>query len=164
MESFYTYLTPLMYWILTIIWLYILIFYLNKLKHKWKKDRLLRLLLLILSIDAFRTFIESIYFGAKYTSLVNLLPSYVFDILTEPQFVIFPKLINLITAILILTIIIHKWLPSEISQKNKVENLIEEQHSDLLKINKELLASTKALKDKEYLLRESLKWGVGVTM
>ena len=109
MEDLFKYFTPITYWVLAIIWLYILVFYLNKLRYNWKRDELLGLLLLLLSIDAFRTLFESLYFGVWYTSLSGLIPIHIFNILAQPQIVFFPKIINLITAILILTILINKW-------------------------------------------------------
>lgn len=145
MEDFFKYFTPITYWLLTIMWLYIFIFFLKKIRNKRKKDKLLVLLLLVLSIDAFKTLFESIYFGAWYTSLSGLIPIEVFNFLAQPQIVFFPKIINLITAFLVLIILINRWLPSELIQKNKIKNLIVEKNSELLEKNKELiLAKDKA--------------------
>ena len=146
MEDFFKYVTPVIYWILVWIWLFIFIFYLKKLKDKWKQDKLLGLLLLILSIDAFRTLFESIFFGTWYTSLSGLIPIEIFDFLAQPQIVFFPKVINLIAASLVLMMIIKKWLPSEILHKNKINKLIEEQNSELIVKNKELIDSANTLR------------------
>ena len=142
MEDFFKYFTPVTYWLLIIVWSYILIFYFKKIRYKRKQDKLLGLLLLVLSIDAFRTLFESIYFGAWYTSLSGLLPIEVFDFLAQPQIVFFPKIINLLTAILLLIILVNRWLPSELIQKDAIKNLIEEQNLELLEKNKELKIST----------------------
>ncbi|MBM9520238.1 PocR ligand-binding domain-containing protein [Desulforhopalus vacuolatus] len=155
MEDLFKYFTPLIYWVLIIIWLYILIFYFLKLKRRWKRDELLGLLLIILSIDAFRTLLESTYFGLWYTSLSGLIPIHIFNFLAQPQIVFFPKIINLIAAILILTILINKWLPSEIIQKERTKTLIKKQSSELLKKNKELIDLTNALQESESLYRET---------
>lgn len=153
MEDLFKYFTPITYWVLAIIWLYILVFYLNKLRYNWKRDELLGLLLLLLSIDAFRTFFESLYFGVWYTSLSGLIPIHIFNILAQPQIVFFPKIINLITAILILTILINKWLPAEIIQRKRTKSLIEKQNFELLKKNKELISLTNELKESENLYK-----------
>ena len=153
MEDLFKYFTPITYWVLAIIWLYILVFYLNKLRYNWKRDELLGLLLLLLSIDAFRTLFESLYFGVWYTSLSGLIPIHIFNILAQPQIVFFPKIINLITAILILTILINKWLPAEIIQRKRTKSLIEKQNFELLKKNKELISLTNELKESENLYK-----------
>jgi PAS domain S-box-containing protein len=141
MELFFKYTTPVIYWILVIVWSYIFIFYLKKINRKNKSDKLLKLLLLILAIDAFRTLFESMYFGAWYSSLSGLIPIEIFNYLAKPQIVFFPKIINLITAGLILTMLIKKWLPSEIKQKDKINSLIEKQVSELTETNKKLIAA-----------------------
>jgi len=91
MELF-KYVTPTIYWILIISWLYILIFYLRRIKSEIYKDKMIITLLIILSIDSLRTVIESSYFGAWYTSLAGLIPIEVFNTLAQPQLVFFQKL------------------------------------------------------------------------
>lgn len=145
METFFKHITPITYWFLAIIWLYIFIFYIKKIKSNSKDDKLLGLLLIVLSIDAFRTLFESLYFGTWYTSLSGLIPIAFFEFLAQPQVVFFPKIINLITAIIVLIILINRWLPSEIKQKEKIKTLIEDKNSELLEKNKELNISTDAL-------------------
>ena len=139
MDEFFKYITPITYWLLVILWSYIFIFYIRKIKSKDRRNKLFKLLLLILAIDAFRTLFESIYFGAWYTSLSGLIPIEVFTYLAQPQIVFLPKIITLITAVLILVLIINKWLPSEINQKEELNALIERQTSELLETNKKLI-------------------------
>ena len=154
---FFKYLTPIIYWLLVIIWLYIFIFYLKKLNRKEKDDKLLKLLLLILAIDAFRTLFESMYFGAWYTSLSGLIPIEIFNYLAKPQIVFFPKTVNLITAILVLLLLIRKWLPSEIIQKNKINLQIETQISELLITNKNLKVAKEIAEQKAIELKNQKK-------
>jgi len=150
MEPFFKYATPVIYWILMVVWTYILIFYAKKVKIISSTDKLLRLLLLILALDAFRTLLESMYFGAWYTSLSGLIPIDVFNFLARPQIVFIPKIINLTVAALIMTILIRKWLSSEIKQKKAINDLIIKQTSDLAEANKILLsAKEKSEENKE---------------
>ena len=72
--KFFTYFTPVSYWILIFLWSFIFIFYLRRIVRKTLESKLFITLLSILAIDAFRTVIESLYFGAWYTSLVGFLP------------------------------------------------------------------------------------------
>lgn len=131
MERFFTFATPVIYWALIIIWTYILVFYIRKIKIISSHDKLLKLLLIVLAIDSFRTVFESLYFGAWYTSLSELIPIEVFNYLAQPQIVFIPKVINLIAAILIFTILIRKWLTSEIEQKKKLNKMVDKQTSEI---------------------------------
>lgn len=156
----FKYLTPFIYWLLIIIWAYIFIFYTNKLKHTAKYDKLLRVLLIILAIDAFRSLFESVYFGAWYTSIAGILPIEIYNYLKQPQIVFFPKLTNLIAALLILFILIKKWLPSDIAQKNSVNKLVEEQLIELKERNEEIFAQNeeyKQINSELYEVNEKIK-------
>ena len=152
MESLFKYATPVLYWLLIIIWGYIFVFYFKKVTNKNKNNKLLNLLLIILTIDAFRTLLESAYFGTWYTSLSGLIPIKVFNYLAQPQIVFYPKILNLLVAILILVMIIKKWLPSELKEKEKIKLLINEQVAELSSLNKNLaLAKEKAEQNEQYL-------------
>ena len=151
MDDFFKLITPITYWILVLIWSYILFFYIKKTSTIGKSDKLLKLLLVVLSIDAFRTLFESIYFGAWYTSLSGLIPIDIFNYLAQPKVVFIPKILNLITAILIFTILIKKWLSAEISTKQKSKKLIEEQSKELIEKYEELvLANEKAIENDNF--------------
>ncbi|MFA9390038.1 MAG: PAS domain S-box protein [Prolixibacteraceae bacterium] len=133
--SIFKIVTPFIYWSLIIIWFYIFVFYLRKFLSQKKSDRFLKLLLVILAIDAFRTLFESFYFGAWFTSLSEMLPLSVYNYLSQPQIVFFPKLFNLTVSLLILVIIIRKWLPEEAERINNFD--------------KEITNRTKELKESE---------------
>ena len=149
MDTFFKFTTPIIYWILVIVWTYILVFYVRKIRLLSKSDKLLKLLLIVLSIDAFRTLFESVYFGAWYTSLSEIIPIEIFNYLAQPQIVFYPKLLNLIVAILILTILIKKWLSAEISSKQKSKDLIEEQSKELKEKYKEIVRAKEQAIERE---------------
>jgi len=157
MELFFKYTTPIIYWLLVLAWSFIFVFYIRKIKLVEKTDKLLKLLLLILSIDAFRTLFESIYFGAWYTSLSELIPIEIFNYLAQPQIVFFPKIINLITAVLVFALIIKKWLSAEITQKNARNDLIKKQLNDLIKTNEELQKSKEIAEKSEEKYRKIIE-------
>ena len=112
MELF-KFITPFIYWVLIASWLFILVFYLRRIKNKIYEDKMIITLLVILSIDSFRTVIESSYFGAWYTSLAGLISIEVFNTLAQPHLVFIPKILNLVAALLVIFILIRKWIPSE---------------------------------------------------
>jgi hypothetical protein len=149
MEYFFRFTTPVIYLLLVIIWTYIFAFYIKKVKNINAYNKLLKLLLIVLAIDAFRSLFESMYFGAWYTSLSGLIPIEIFNYLAKPQIVFFPKIINLIAAILILTILIKKWLSSEITQNNELNTLIEKQTSEIRLINKDIIKAKEIIEISE---------------
>ena len=157
MEHFFRFATPAIYWALIIIWTYILVFYIRKVKTISSHDKLLKLLLIVLAIDSFRTVLESIYFGAWYTSLSELIPIEVFNYLAQPQIVFIPKVINLIAAILISTILIKKWLTSEIDQKYQLNKMVDEQTSEINTISKKNLNALKQIKASEKYYKQSIE-------
>jgi len=127
MEQFFTCFTPAIYWFLVFVWLYIVLFYFRKTRFVERENKLLKLLLFILAIDAFRTLIESLYFGAWYTSLSGLIPIEIFNFLAQPHVVFIPKIINVFAASLIFFLLIRKWLPAEIIQKQQFEKQVAHQ-------------------------------------
>jgi len=149
MEIFFRYATPFTYWLLIIAWTIILVFYFRKIRTTSSTDKLFKLLLLVLALDAFRTLFESLYFGAWYTSLSGLIPLQVFTFLAKPQIVFFPKMINLIAAIIIITILLKKWMSSEIKQKNAINELVKRQTSELAETNLTLIAAKEKAEESE---------------
>ncbi len=124
--SFFIYLTPITYWILIALWAYILTFYIKRLRGDLREDKLLFVLFVILSIDAFRTLFESCYFGAWYTSLAGFLPMEVHAFLVRPEMVFLPKILNVIAAIAVIFILLYRWVPQEVKAIRKLEQLVDE--------------------------------------
>ncbi len=134
MNYFFNYATPIIYAFLIIIWAYIFLFYFKKIKFLDKSDKLLKLLLIILAIDAFRSFFESVYFGVWYTSYAGLIPIEFFNFLAQPEIVFYPKLFNLLVAVLILALIIKKWMPADQAQKKSIHELVEKQSFEIKRL------------------------------
>ncbi len=155
-SSFFKYATPVIYWLLIITWALIFGFYMLKVKSVKTKDSLLRLLLIILAIDAFRSFFESTYFGLWYTSFSGLLPRSIFNFLNQPEIVFVPKMFNLITTYIIVTILIRKWLVAEISQKKELNDLVDLQNSRLIHKNKKLLEAKEHAEENEEKLSRAI--------
>lgn len=110
---FFKLFTPIFYWIVVALWLFIVTFYANRLHKKRVGNRLITTLLIILFIDAFRSLFENIYFSLWYTSLSGFMPSVVHDVLVRPEYIFIPKTINFISAVLIVLIVLRRWIPEE---------------------------------------------------
>lgn len=104
---------PASYWLLAAMWLFIFGFYLRRLISPKLEGRIFHTLLLILAIDAFRTLLESVYFGALRTSSAGLLPFSVYNFLILPTNILLPKLVNIVAASLVIFIMLFRWLPQE---------------------------------------------------
>ena len=155
MEIFFNLLTPIIYWSIAIIWGVIFVFYINKINNL-KSFKLLKLLLVILALDAFRSFFESVYFGSWFTSLSGYLPIAVYNYLSQPQMVIYPKFLNLITAVIILILLIKKWLPLEIEENNQIAQIVKKQTSEIKEAYNELKKTEIVLKEKSKTLTSTL--------
>lgn len=112
-------ITPISYWILTILWLAILVLYLGNLRQLKITGGAVAVLLTILAIDAFRTVFESVYFGLYFNSLFGLLPKSIYEVLSQPELVIIPKLLNVVTGLIVLFLLIRRWLPREIREREE---------------------------------------------
>ena len=83
--DFFKFVVPSSFFVLVILWAVILVVY-----FRFRKKELIsppiKLMLLILSFDAFRTFFESFYFGLRETARLGFLPESLFQLLSQPQF------------------------------------------------------------------------------
>ena len=124
-------LTPVIYWLSVGLWTYILGFLLRRLRRKYFESSLLNVLIIILAINALRTLFESIYFGAWYTSKSGFLPISVYDFLVRPEIVIIPKMLNVITAVLIIGILLYRWFPAKKRDRELQNSVIKEYTREL---------------------------------
>ena len=156
MKEVFRYVTPITYALIISIWSYVFVFYIKKVNHNKKQDKLLNLLLFILIIDAFRTIFEGVYFGLRSASQEGFISIRIFNILTQPQYVFLPKFITLVTGVLVLIMIIYRWLPSEIKQKVAIRDLINKRNSELLLKNRELINAKEKAEESNRLKTEFL--------
>ncbi len=114
-------ITPIIYWILIALWLAILFIYLNKLKNLKNASKTIVLLLIIVSIDAFRTVFDGTYSGLFFNSLTGLIPGDIFDFLAQPSLHIVPKILNLIAGILVLFQLFRYSFPRKIQKSEDLK-------------------------------------------
>lgn len=110
------YFAPISYWVVTVLWLVILILYAVKLRQSKLAGGGIAVLLIILSIDAFRTVLENVYFGAYHNSRLGILPASWADVLGDPSLLLFPKGVNIAAGVLVLVLLIRHWLPRELRE------------------------------------------------
>ena len=156
MEEPFKYITLITYGLIVATWLYILLFFVQKIHRKQNQDKLLNLLLLILIIDAFRTVIEGVYFGLRHASQEGFIPISFFDTLTKPEYVFLPKFVTFITGVLVLVIVLYRWFPTEMKQKMAIKHLINTKNSALLKKNQELKQAKQKAEESDKLKTEFL--------
>ncbi|MCH9003065.1 MAG: response regulator [Planctomycetes bacterium] len=137
------------YWLLIVLWTFILAFYLIRLRRQRLKNALFVTLIVVLAIDAFRTLFESLYFGIWYTALAGLLPERIQDFLEHPGVVLIPKLLNVLTAAIIILILLRRWIPVE-------EAELQSQQNRELDLQAEVAARTKAVEETNERLRKEI--------
>lgn len=129
--NIFRYLTPAIYWLLSAIWSFILIFLIIKLIKKGNKNKLILILIIVLAIEAFRTTVESIFFSVWSTSLSGFISAKYHLFLTRPEILILPKILNLIAASAIVLILIRRWFSAEEHERENLDKLIKEVHHKL---------------------------------
>jgi signal transduction histidine kinase len=132
-HNYMTLVTAVIYWALVLCWSFILVFYARQYVRFRRIYPLLTTLLIVLFIDASRTLIESIYFGARYTARTGILPALLYEILDEPYYVAIPKSINLIAALIIITVIVRRWFHS-VEQEERQRQAVDQFRSELISL------------------------------
>src|SRR5262245_45699442 len=121
--GYYAYLTAALYWSLILCWSLILGFYLREYRRLRGMSPMIATLLIFIFIDGARTLIESIYFGTGYTARAHLLPDYLWPMLMESQFVLLPKALTLIAALVIMMVMVRRWfgnMEEELERKRRL--------------------------------------------
>lgn len=118
--------TPLSYWILVALWLFILVLYL-RIRHQDQTSTAMSVLLGVLALDALRTLFESLYFGIFRSAQAGWLPADIVGLFAQPGMVFIPKVVNLIVAVLVLILLLRRWMPllvkEQYAQKQQIQQL-----------------------------------------
>lgn len=143
--NIFDYLTPAVYAALMLLWGFILLFCSQRLwKHRFE-NRLVTILLIVLAMDALRTFIESTYFGIWFSARARLLPESWYDYLSQAHMVFMPKLLNLVVVGLIILVILYRWLPQEERELQRQQQRTSELEAQVHKRTQELRLANEAL-------------------
>jgi len=140
-ENQFELLTPVIYWLLIILWSIILVLYFRVIRDWEHTSAAMKVLLWVLVIDSIRTLFESIYFGGWYSAKMGLLPHYIYESLVQPQNVFIPKLINVIAGFIILVLLLRRWLPNLAIELKEQSLKINDLHSMVESRTRELQQS-----------------------
>ena len=120
MEKFLPHLTVVIYLLLTVLWGAILFLYL-RMRRAGRMDVLVATLVGVLALDAFKAFVESLYFGLLWSSNYGVLPAPVSRVLSLPLPLSMPKVLNLVVAVIVLMVLIRKWIPDELAERSRLQ-------------------------------------------
>ena len=133
----FAYITAALYWFLILCWLVILVFYWREHRRLTALSPMVGTMLVVVFLDGARTLLESIYFGTWYTARTGLIPRELYDLLAEPQYVLVPKVVNLLAALTIIGVLVRRWFPDlgvEMERQRRTEQLyvqLQEAHAEL---------------------------------
>ncbi|HEU4952036.1 MAG TPA: response regulator [Holophagaceae bacterium] len=121
MERFFSLATVLAYAALTALWGTILVLYVRLRRRARAMDALVAVLAAVLALDAFKSFVESLYFGLLWGSNYGVLPQSFGRILSDPAGLFLPKALNLGVACTVIFILIRRWIPRELAERKALQ-------------------------------------------
>lgn len=140
----YGYIAASLYWVLIVCWLTILVFYWREYRRLRSLGTIVSTMLVVVFLDGARTLLESVYFGTIYTARAGIFPRFMFELLSEPQLVIVPKLVNLAAALIIIVVLVRQWFPAmrdELDRQRRLSQLygeLQEAHDKMKAAHDEL--------------------------
>ena len=111
----------LIYWLIVAIWLAVLGTVVWYHARKAKIFGQTRLLLSVVAIDSSRNIVENIYFGLYFDSRYGLFDPALATILGQPLLLIMPKVLNVVSGLMVLSILLLRWLPNAIGERRNAE-------------------------------------------
>lgn len=111
------YLTVCNYALLTLLWGAIFVLYLRYRRTARREDALVATLAGVLGLDAFKSLVESAYFGAVWAAEYDVALVDLGQWLARPEHLIVPKIFNTFVAIVVLAIVMRRWIPRELEER-----------------------------------------------
>lgn len=122
----------LIYWLIIAIWLAVLSTVAVAYYRNPQTFGTTRLLLVVVGIDTIRNLIENFYFGLYFGAQYGLFSASLIPILGKPYLLIIPKIINVLAASLVLSLLLLRWLPMASREKNAAESTVRSTSAALL--------------------------------
>lgn len=126
-----SFLAASIYWAIVAVWFAILgtmlVFYIRDPRAFGAT----KLLLSVLAIDAARNIVENFYFGIYFGAQYGFFPRELVRLLGNPNLLILPKLVNVIAALLVLSLLLLRWLPTASKERMNAERELREAESRL---------------------------------
>jgi hypothetical protein len=94
------------------------------------------LLLIVVAIDTCRNLVENVYLGLFFGSQYGLFPVALANSLGNPSLFVLPKLLNVASGCLVLSLLLIRWLPQAVNERGR---------SDRAKADLEVLATIDGL-------------------
>lgn len=111
--------TALVYWLIILLWLAVLATVCVAFVRNPRTFGTIRLLLSVLLIDTLRNIVENVYFGLYFGGQYGLLPASIVGVLGNPNYLIIPKVMNVVAACAVLGLLALRWLP--LASKERAE-------------------------------------------
>ena len=128
---------------LSLAWAFVFFYTMVQLLKSTVTHSLLKKFFVVLHVLAFKNLFESLYFGAYFGSMYHYLPVEIFKFLEQPYFLLVPKLLNLLTVLLIVYFIFRGWLSY---RAQSLQHTLDH-HQNLLEENSFLKTRTVAQED-----------------
>jgi diguanylate cyclase (GGDEF)-like protein/PAS domain S-box-containing protein len=111
----------LIYWVIIVLWLAVLATVGIAFVRNPRTFGTIRLLLSVLTIDAFRNIAENLYFGLYFGGQYGLFPASIVGVLGNPIYLILPKVMNVVAAGAVLGLLVLRWLPLASKERSKAD-------------------------------------------
>lgn len=121
------------YWIIVLLWSGALVAAGRAYCKNPKTFGAVRILLLVVAVDTCRNIFENTYFGLYFGAKYGVLPENIGSVLGRPELLIIPKIINVVAAGFVLTILLLRWIPMALHERQLTERLVKEKSDELAK-------------------------------
>jgi hypothetical protein len=111
----------LIYWVIVALWLAVLATVGIAFVRNPRTFGTNRLLLSVLTIDTFRNVAENLYFGLYFGGQYGLFPASIVGVLGNPNYLILPKVINVVAACAVLGLLVLRWLPLASKERSEAD-------------------------------------------
>jgi PAS domain S-box-containing protein len=113
MHAVFALIPPVAYWVIVVLWTVILVVLVRKLRAAPRRHQAVALLVVVLALDAFRTLLESVYFGIYWSAIYGVFPDSWRATLQNPVLVAIPKLVTVGVGLLVLFLLLRRWFPAD---------------------------------------------------
>ena len=107
----------LIYWVIVTLWAAVFALIVVSYVRNPRVFGTTRLLLAVVAIDTLRNIFENLYFGVYFGGQYGLFPSEVVTVLGRPLLLILPKLLNVMAGSVVLGLLLLRWLPRAVREK-----------------------------------------------
>jgi diguanylate cyclase (GGDEF)-like protein len=104
------------YWVVVALWAAVLSSVIFFYARNPKAFGTIRLLLLVVGIDAFRNIFENIYFGLYFGGRYGFFSHTIVGVLGQPALLLVPKIINVVAGSIVLGLLLYQWLPEAVRE------------------------------------------------